>query len=119
MPAPEVDTVGSDVGTVVEALRRWRAHGVTAICAHNDDVALIVLAAMSILGWRPGADIGVIGVDDVPLASIGLTTVAIDADAFVDALIERVVSVLEAREPVPDGRPILSLISRESTHATS
>jgi DNA-binding LacI/PurR family transcriptional regulator len=115
MGAPLVDTIGSDVGAVVEALRQWRAQGVTAICAHNDDVALIVLAAMAVLGWTPGLDMSVIGVDDVPLANIGLSTVRIDAEAFMDALIERVVAALEDREPAPQTRPILSLVPRDST----
>jgi DNA-binding LacI/PurR family transcriptional regulator len=115
MPPPHVDTVGVEVATVVQALQRWRAEGVTAICAHNDDVALIVIAAMAVLRWTPGVELSVIGVDDVPLAGIGLSTVAIDGEAFIDALLERVVAALDGREARVHERPILSLVVREST----
>jgi DNA-binding LacI/PurR family transcriptional regulator len=54
------------------------------------------------------------GVDDIPLAAMGLTTIAISTEVFTAALIERVVAALEQREPVPPTEPTLRLVVRSS-----
>jgi DNA-binding LacI/PurR family transcriptional regulator len=114
LPAPVVGIVGGRIDDIVGQIARWREAGVTAVCAHNDEVALMVMAAMNSLGLVPGVDLAVIGVDDIPLANMGLSTVSIDSDVFTAVLIERVVSVLEEREPVYGDRPLLSLVLRSS-----
>jgi DNA-binding LacI/PurR family transcriptional regulator len=58
---------------------------VTAVAAYNDDLALVLLAAMRRLGLQAPADLAVIGFDDTPhgaLFSPALTTVHVDAQAI-------------------------------------
>jgi DNA-binding LacI/PurR family transcriptional regulator len=114
---PLVESIGTRLDDVRAAVERWRAQGVTAVCAHNDELALMVVAAMSTMGLRPGRELSVVGVDDIPLASIGLTTVAIATDVFTEAVVENVVSVLENRSPRPVTAPMLSMVVRTSTGA--
>ncbi|MBZ3900376.1 LacI family DNA-binding transcriptional regulator [Streptomyces griseiscabiei] len=66
---------GSDARDII---RRWHSSGVTAVCAHNDDVAFAVLRGIRENGLRCPEDIAVIGYDattlgatsDPPLTSI-------------------------------------------------
>ncbi len=114
LPEPLVGVVSSRIDAVVEQIERWRSAGVTAICAHNDDIALMVMAAMASIGLTAGVDLAVIGVDDIPLSNMGLSTVSIDSDVFTTVLIERVVSVLEGREPIVGDSPLLHLVLRST-----
>lgn len=111
---PVVERVGTRLDAVRGVVERWIAAGVTAVCAHNDELALMVIAAMTTMGLQPGRELAVVGVDDIPLAAIGLTTVAIATEVFTDAVVENVVSVLEDRPAVADTRPMLSMIVRTS-----
>lgn len=77
----------SDLGAAEERLRSFRAEHpeVTAVAAYNDDLALVLLAAMRLIGLRAPADLAVVGFDDTPhgaLFSPALTTVRIDAEAL-------------------------------------
>ncbi|WP_284748244.1 LacI family DNA-binding transcriptional regulator [Amycolatopsis sp. RTGN1] len=70
-----------------ERLRSFRTEHpeVTAIAAYNDDLALLLLAAMRRLGLQAPADLAVVGFDDTlhgALFSPALTTVRIDAEAI-------------------------------------
>jgi DNA-binding LacI/PurR family transcriptional regulator len=114
IPEPVVGRVGTRIDGASDTVGHWRADGVTAVCAHNDEIALMVMAAMTTAGLQPGIDLAVVGVDDIPLAAIGLTTVAIATDVFTDAVVDNVVAVLEDRDPVPVTRPMLSMIVRAS-----
>lgn len=88
LPAPMVREVDLTTDSAAAAAREWRAADppVTAIAAYNDEVALAVLSGLRAQGLRTPEDVAVIGVDDIPAASLAappLTTVwqAIDAQA--------------------------------------
>jgi DNA-binding LacI/PurR family transcriptional regulator len=86
---------------------------VTAICAHNDDVALNLLVTLRQRGI--GRDrIAVLGVDDIPAARFGLTTIAIDIDALSETIVELVVAQLDGRPRPEIDRPYLRVVERES-----
>jgi len=114
LPAPVVGTVGTQLDAAMPVVEAWLAQGVTAVCGHNDDLALMVLTAVRSLGLEPGVDLSVMGVDDIPLAAMGLTTIAISTEVFTAAIIERVLAVLEDREAVPVHQRALRLVVRSS-----
>ncbi|MFJ9248535.1 LacI family DNA-binding transcriptional regulator [Streptomyces sp. NPDC101776] len=77
----------SSLGAAEERLGAFRAAHpeVTAVLAYNDDLALVMLAAMRNMGLRAPGDLAVIGFDDTPhgaLFSPALTTVHLDAEAI-------------------------------------
>lgn len=103
MPEPDVRTVPLDAPGAAEAVKAWLAADppVTGICAFNDNVALAVLAGLSHLGLRAPQDLAVIGVDDIPGASLAqppLTTVVRDTDAIARGLARRVVDTLGGKQ---------------------
>ncbi|MCX4862065.1 LacI family transcriptional regulator [Streptomyces canus] len=103
LPEPDVRTVPLDAAGAAEAVKAWLAADppVTGICAFNDNVALAVLAGLSHLGLRAPRDLAVIGVDDIPGASLAqppLTTVIRDTDAIARGLARRVVDTLGGRQ---------------------
>lgn len=103
LPAPLVETVALSAESGAEAVRRWRASGVTGVCAYNDEVALAVLAGVRLLGLTVPGDLAVIGVDDIPparLAAPPLTTVTTDQSAVAAHLAETVRAALKG-EPGP------------------
>ena len=68
----------------IDAVRDWRASGVTAVAAYNDDVAALIVGAAARLGVDVPNDLSVIGHDDAPIASLfvpTLTTVRRDEEA--------------------------------------
>lgn len=89
-----------------QRLRSFRADHpeVTAVAAYNDDVALVLLAAMRETGLRAPADLAVIGFDDTPhgaLFSPALTTVHVDAEAL-GRIAARYALGLPAGDATPD-----------------
>lgn len=103
MPEPDVRTVPLDAQGAAEAVKAWLAADppVTGICAFNDNVALAVLAGLSHLGLRAPKDLAVMGVDDIPGASLAqppLTTVVRDTDAIARGLARRVIDTLAGKE---------------------
>ena len=115
---PVVDTVALDPGPAAEAVRRWRAAGVTAVCAYNDEVALAVLAGIRARGLAAPADLAVIGVDDIPparLAAPALTTVTTDQAALAGYLAATVVAEVGGGPgPALPAADLVRLIRRES-----
>jgi DNA-binding LacI/PurR family transcriptional regulator len=120
LPEPDVRTVPLDGPGAAEVVKAWLAAdpAVTGVCAFNDNVALAVLAGLGRLGLRAPRDLAVIGVDDVPGASLAqppLTTVARDTDAIARGLARRVVDSLGGREvPAEPLRDELLIRVRES-----
>jgi DNA-binding LacI/PurR family transcriptional regulator len=117
-PAPEVITVPLDPAAAAEAVGRWRAAGVTGVCAYNDEVALAVLAGLRRHGLTAPDGLAVVGVDDLPaarLAEPALTTVTTDQAAVAAHLAGTVVAAIRGR-PGPAGPPadVVRLIRRES-----
>lgn len=113
--APAVETVPLDAEPATSAVRRWRAAGVTAVCAYNDEVALAVLAGARRLGGpRPA----VIGVDDIPparLAEPALTTVTTDLVAVAAYLSATVVAAIHGRPaPAVPAADLVDLVRRDS-----
>jgi DNA-binding LacI/PurR family transcriptional regulator len=101
---PDCETVALDPDQAAQAVRRWRATGVTAVCAYNDEVALAVLAGIRQLGLTAPADLAVIGVDDIAAARLAvpaLTTVTTDQTAVAARLAATVVAAVRGR-PAPD-----------------
>ena len=83
---------------------RWRAAGITAVCAYNDEVALAVLSGARRLGLTVPADLAVIGVDDIAPAGLAdppLTTVTTDQSEVAAYLAATVVAEVGGR-PRPD-----------------
>jgi DNA-binding LacI/PurR family transcriptional regulator len=120
LPGPLTETVALAIPTTVASVRRWRAAGVTAVCAYNDEVALAVLAAVREMGLRAPDDLAVIGVDDIPAAALvspGLTTVLTDQVAVADRLAETVHAAVTGR-PAPPGLAgiagLVRVVRRES-----
>lgn len=117
LPDPVIAEIDrKDVDTAKGALDLWQAAApsVTAICAHNDELALMLQFVMAGRGLQIGKDLAVIGIDDIPLARMGITTIAIDVEQFTARITERVVAFLEDRAPRPGRKPVLKLIVRES-----
>ena len=87
LAAPPHFAVPRDRPAAAAAVRDFRATnpGVTAIAAHDDDVALRVLAAAADLAIGVPAEMAVIGHDETEhsaLSSPALTTIRIDAGAY-------------------------------------
>jgi DNA-binding LacI/PurR family transcriptional regulator len=83
MDEPMTHTVALSAESAAVAINAWRQVDppVTAVCAYNDEVALAVLAGLRELGLTAPDDLAVIGVDDIPAASLAappLTTVKPD-----------------------------------------
>jgi DNA-binding LacI/PurR family transcriptional regulator len=115
---PAVETVALGAEAAADAVRRWRAAGVTAVCAYNDEVALAVLAGVRLLGLTVPADLAVIGVDDIPparLAAPPLTTVATDQSAVAAHLCETVLAAMKGEPgPVFRAAELVGVVRRES-----
>jgi DNA-binding LacI/PurR family transcriptional regulator len=115
---PVLETVPLDPATAADAVRRWRAAGVTAVCAYNDEVALAVLAGVRLLGLDVPAGLAVIGVDDIPparLAVPALTTVTTDQVAVAAYLSATVVAAIGGRPgPAVRTADLVRLVPRES-----
>jgi DNA-binding LacI/PurR family transcriptional regulator len=108
-----------DADTAAKAVAKWRARRVTAVCAFNDETAIAVLAGMRRKGLSAPDDLAVIGVDDIPTASLaapGLTTIRFDLREVARQRAESVVDGLGGREPRPtiaSANP--QIVKRDST----
>lgn len=75
---PLVAMIGREPEHACSAVERWKAEGVTADCADNDETSLAVLAGMRLLDLIAPSNMAGIGVDDIPparLAAPPLSTV--------------------------------------------
>ncbi|WP_262059481.1 LacI family DNA-binding transcriptional regulator [Streptomyces sp. STR69] len=110
-------------GSAREAVRRWRAEGITGVAAYNDDSAAAVVGAAVRAGVSVPDELAVIGHDDTPLAAMfipSISTVRIDIVSL-----GRHFAAFALHEA--DGRPLPSrdstadtvVIARESTQADS
>lgn len=112
---------GGTVADVVEVLKAWREgpEPVTGIAAYNDHVAALCLRAAAELGLRVPEDLGVVGVDDDPLAPLltpPLTTLRLDMAALADRLLALGLARAEGTaEPPPLPSSFLQLVERETT----
>lgn len=93
VPAPLHLVIPPDLPAATEELARLATvEGNVGVCAFDDSVAAVVLAAARALSLRVPGDVSVIGVDDAPFAPFlapPLTTLAIDGTSTGRALAER------------------------------
>jgi DNA-binding LacI/PurR family transcriptional regulator len=112
---PTLELVDRRVGaTVSQALDRILESGATAVCAHNDEIAIMLSLDVSRRGLRLGQDLAVIGIDNTPTSSLGITTIGIDVQAATERIVSRVVAVMEDVPVVDEESNVLCLIERES-----
>jgi DNA-binding LacI/PurR family transcriptional regulator len=110
-----VATIAPSRGEAGPALDRWVAEGVTAVSAHNDLLASMVLLEMGQRGLRAPDDLAIIGADDAPVARGVLTTVAIDIQEYAAFAVESVFRALDNdRRPVEHGS-LIRLVERRTT----
>lgn len=114
VPEPSVIFVSDEIEDHKQALNQWSREKVTAICAHNDDVALMTWAAMQSMGLRAPRDFALIGADDVPLAQLGLTTIAIDVEICGSLFVHDVLDALGESVPPRVSDDVLRLVVRTS-----
>lgn len=100
-------------------VRGWTgASAPDAVAAYNDEYAIGLMTALSSTGRRIPDDVRVMGVDDIPLASVvtpGLTTIGADFDAYADSLAQTIAeSVLGKGGPLTLPTPEHHLVIRGS-----
>jgi DNA-binding LacI/PurR family transcriptional regulator len=111
---PRVVVVGNDLSSHLSAVDELQATGFDAVCAHNDDVALLLLKALRARGRSAPDDLAVIGSDDIPLAQAELTTVALDLEVCAAAFVRHVLAALDEEIGAPPERDMLRLVTRRS-----
>jgi DNA-binding LacI/PurR family transcriptional regulator len=115
---PAVVTVPLEATAAAAAVAQWRAAGVTAVCAYNDEVALAVLAGLRESGLQAPADMAVIGVDDIPPARLAvppLSTVATDQTVVAERLAGTIINVIAGRPGPDDPEPELGRVIHRSS----
>jgi DNA-binding LacI/PurR family transcriptional regulator len=106
------------VGDVEQALEHWRAAGVTAVAAYNDELAAAVLQAALRSGLRVPEDLSIIGHDDSPFSALlfpALTTINVDSAVLGRYLADTALASLGGPEPAPLPDEAASLVVRESS----
>lgn len=117
LPEPSVRVIDTfDPATAASALDFWRDadEPITAVCSHNDEIAVLLASVLESRGLRAGRDLAIIGVDNIPIARVSLTTIEIDVEAWGDAVAATALALLDDEEPPPHDRDFLRLIVRES-----
>jgi len=111
---PQTVVVGDDLDSHLDAVGVLTGGGIDGVCAHNDDVALLLLEALRKRGLSAPTDLAVIGSDDVPLAQAELTTVALDLEVCAAAFVNHVLAALGETPVAAPPRDMLQLITRRS-----
>jgi DNA-binding LacI/PurR family transcriptional regulator len=107
----KVDMLVPELRGPIEA---WRAAGITAVCAHNDLLAAMILLELGRMGLHAPDDIAVIGNDDHPIAKLGITTVAIEIGLYAEFVVDSVMSSLRGEEPALPSSTFLKLVVRDT-----
>ncbi|WP_105975659.1 LacI family DNA-binding transcriptional regulator [Streptomyces geranii] len=106
-------------GSAHEAVRDWRAEGVTGVAGFNDDCAAAVVGAAVRAGVSVPADLAVIGHDDTPLAAMfvpSLSSVSIDIPGLGRHFAAYALHQADGRPlPARDTGDDVTVIAREST----
>lgn len=98
--APGHDLLPGD--DAADAVAGWRAAGVTAVAAYNDDIAATLVGTATRMGLLVPRDLSVVGHDDAPIASIvepRLSTVRLDTADLGRYLARLALTAAEGREP--------------------
>jgi DNA-binding LacI/PurR family transcriptional regulator len=117
IPSPPVQMIDrTDVASVTRALDSWKSspNPITAICAHNDEIAVMLSLAITSRGLKVGRDLAVVGIDDIPISRFGISTVAIDIDQTTQRIVEHVLAAVENRPVKVSHKPVLRLMARDS-----
>lgn len=117
LPEPiVVDVDAADPQSAREALAECleRTEPITAICCHNDEVAISLMMTRRSEHIGEDRELAIIGVDDIPVARLGLTTIAIDIDALSQTIVESVLQRLDGEPVTVPERDYIHVIARES-----
>lgn len=119
LPEPVAVPLNMTAEDGLEAVRTWKAAGVTGVCAYNDQYAMAVLAGLRLAGLRAPGDLAVIGMDDHPLSPLTdppLTSVRVRLNATIAWVTGRVCQRLGLPAPAmtADADP-LTVVARESS----
>ncbi len=104
----ELDVLGRQSETVAggtAAAASVLASGATAVLAHNDLVALGILAGARTLGVRIPEDLSVVGFDDIPFAEVShpaLTSVSVPMARAGASAVERISTAVSGERTRPD-----------------
>lgn len=105
--------------SALAAIHDWRAAGVTAIAAYNDDVAAALTGAALRGGLTVPGDLSIIGLDNTPLSSMfqpQLSTINVDTAGLGRYLGRLALSSIEGTPPPAAGPEMrATLIPRAST----
>lgn len=118
LPEPVVEAVPLTADGAAHAVRTWRAAGVTAVAAYNDEVALAVLAGLRQEGLHAPGDLAVIGVDDIPAAQLAdppLSTVRQPIEYEAGHLAARLIAAIDGTTPPPHPAAGSDVVRRGST----
>ena len=108
---PPAASLAVDGSNAAEIVGGWIDSGVTAVCAYNDETALIVLHGLRRRGLRCPEDLAVIGIDADPIGFVSdppLTTVAFESDALVAIAVTSLLEALGYR--ADEGPPVDNLV---------
>ncbi|NLP85189.1 LacI family transcriptional regulator [Microbacterium sp. CFH 90308] len=116
LATPTHISLGFDLDRAIEAFRSAiDADRIFGVCAFDDEIAGVALAAVQRLGLRVPDQVRVIGVDDAPFAAFftpPLTTIAIDGHNTGWTLADRFLNGKTDRENI--SHALASLIRRET-----
>ena len=119
LPDITVATVAIDGTDAAEVVRKLVDQGVTAVCAHSDPTAFVLLHGLRKAGLRCPQDLAVIGVDASPTGYVSdppLTSVEFDSETLLDIALERYMGDLGGPTPQPsEHQPVARLVQRNST----
>lgn len=118
LETPMAKVLPLDLALMRDAAVDWRAAGVTAVAAYNDEWAMALLSGMRTAGLDAPADLAVVGCDDVPTAKVAsppLTTIRQDMPTYSALTLDAVAHSLGMPvEPRRWDSTMYSLIVRES-----
>lgn len=115
IPAPrrvDVDPELPDFSAMLSMLRE--SDRPTVVMCHNDMMAAMLIEAMSFQNMTVPRDLAVMGHDDVPTASLGISTIAVDLTAYAEAILSKVLAALDGSTEPPAAGGLLRLAPRIS-----
>ncbi|CAM5642954.1 LacI family transcriptional regulator [Streptomyces pilosus] len=117
-----VRSMDHDHDRAAAIVRTWHEEGVTAVVAHNDDTAAMVVGAALRSGLSVPGDLAVVGHDDTPLATLftpSLSSVRVDVAALGRRMAALALHATDGQDR-PPAEPVvdMTLVPRESTLGT-
>ncbi|MGV8882417.1 MAG: LacI family DNA-binding transcriptional regulator [Rhodoglobus sp.] len=109
----EVDPELPDLSAVVASLRTVTARP-SAIMCHNDIMAGMLIQAMSLEGMTVPRDLAVMGHDDIPVARLGISTIAVDVSGYAQSILREILFALSGHTEPAASSAALTLVPRAS-----